>query len=157
MVRLRAGGALPEALEHRGDHLVEGEALEQVLLGREAHLGVDDAVGGEVLGALLRDALERVLRLHHADGVVERLEVEHEVLAGGALGEPRGQLGLVGGGQAGVARLPRQLDHRGRPQTAVEVVVEEHLRRPAQLLERGGRPHRLTLPPRSRTGRLRRS
>ena len=60
----------------------------QVLLGREAHLGVDDAVGGEVLGALLGHPDEGVLRLHHADGVVERLEVEHEVLPGGALGEP---------------------------------------------------------------------
>ena len=133
---------------HRLHHLVEREPLAQVLLGREPHLGVDDAVGGQVLGALLGHARERVLRLHHADGVVERLEVEHEVLPGGAFGEPAGELGLVGGGQARRSPCSRgQLDHRGRAQAAVEVVVQEHLRRPAQLVEGGRRSHRITLPP----------
>ena len=68
-------------------------------LGREADLGVDDAVGGEVLGALEGDALDRVAVLHHADGVGERLEVEHQVVALGAPVEPRGEIVDVGGGQ----------------------------------------------------------
>ena len=41
-----------EAGDHGVDHLVERQAAGQVQLGREADLGVDDAVGGEVLGAL---------------------------------------------------------------------------------------------------------
>ena len=46
-----------------------------VQLGREPDLGVDDAVGGEVLGALARDPVQRVGGLHDADGVRERLQV----------------------------------------------------------------------------------
>ena len=45
----RAGRAEPEAVEHGLDDLVEREAGLDVQLGSEAHLGVDDAVGGEVL------------------------------------------------------------------------------------------------------------
>jgi hypothetical protein len=37
---------------HGLDDLVEGEPGFEVLLGRVPHLGVDDTVGGEVLGAL---------------------------------------------------------------------------------------------------------
>ena len=55
--RVREVPAAPsaEALDHRLHHLVEREAGAQVLLRREAHLGVDDAVGGQVLRALLGD------------------------------------------------------------------------------------------------------
>ena len=75
-------GALTEPLLHRLDDLVEGEPALQVLFGSEPDLGVDDAVVGEVLGALARDARERAARLHHADGVRERLEVQDEVSSG---------------------------------------------------------------------------
>ena len=44
--------ALAEAVQHRLDDLVEGQAPLDVQLGGEADLGVDDAVGGQVLGAL---------------------------------------------------------------------------------------------------------
>ena len=45
--------ALVEARLDRLDHLVAGvRPCRQVLLGRVPHLGVDDAVGGEVLRAL---------------------------------------------------------------------------------------------------------
>ena len=60
--------------------------------GAIADLGVDDAVGGEVLGALGRDPLDRVAVLHDADRVGEGLEVEHEALAVGAAAEPRREL-----------------------------------------------------------------
>jgi hypothetical protein len=78
--------ATPEAVLHRLHHLVEGEAGLGVELGGESHLGVDDTVGGEILGALVRDAFERISMLHHPDGVGERLEVEHQVVALGARG-----------------------------------------------------------------------
>ena len=50
---------LLEALLHRSDHLVEGHPAADVLLGGVAHLGVDHAVGGQVLDALTRDAGDR--------------------------------------------------------------------------------------------------
>ena len=43
--------ALAEAGEHGVDDLFEAQPDFGVLLGRPADLGVDDAVGGEVLGA----------------------------------------------------------------------------------------------------------
>ena len=91
--------------------------------------------------------IERVLRLHHGHGVGERLEVEHEVLAGGARGEPRRQLRFVeawAGASYPVSRAS-SMTVRGT-QAAVEVVVEQHLGRPADLLDRDGLPHRLTVP-----------
>ena len=99
-------------------------------LGREPDLGVHDAVGGEVLGALGGDALDRIAVLHHADRVGEGLEVQHEVVALGAAVEPRRQLVDVGGRQLVVAELLGQLDDGRRPHTTVEVVVQQHLRRP---------------------------
>ena len=100
----------------------------------EAHLGVDDAVGGQVQGALAGDPDERVLGLHHPDGVGERLEVQPQVAAVGAGVEPGGQLVDVGGGQAVVAVLRGELDDGGGPQPPVEVVVQEDL---------GGAPQRV--------------
>ena len=132
-----AGRAAGEAVEHRLDHLVERQPGLGAQLGRHAHLGVDDAVGGQVLGALVGDPLDRVAVLHHADGVGERLEVQHEVVALGAAVEPLGELVDVGGRQAVVAVLAGQLDDRGRPQATVEVVVQQHLGRPGQQLGGG--------------------
>ena len=43
---------LVEPVLHGRDDLVEGQALVEVLLGGVAHLGVDHAVGGQVLDAL---------------------------------------------------------------------------------------------------------
>ena len=93
---------MQEALEVRIDHLVEGQAL----LGRQlrgvAHLGVGDAVGGEVLGALGGDADDRVAVLQHADRVLERLEVQLERLAIRAAAEP----GRPAPRRRSVGRLP---------------------------------------------------
>ena len=51
-----------EAGEDRLDDLVEGEAALEVQLGGEADLGVDDAVVGQVGGALGGDPFEGVAR-----------------------------------------------------------------------------------------------
>ena len=98
---------MPEALQHGLDGVVEGEAPLEAQLGGHAHLGVDDAVVGQVLGALGRDPDDGVALLHHPDGVLEGLQVEHQVAAVRALGEPAGQLVDVGGGQAGRSRARR--------------------------------------------------
>ena len=120
-----AGRTPLESGEHRLDHLVEGEPFLGAQFGGHPNLGVDDAVGGEVLGALVRDPLDRVVVLHHADRVGERLEVQHEVVALRAAVEPGGELVDVGGGQLGVAELVRELDDGGGSKATVEVIVEQ--------------------------------
>ena len=126
---LGPGGAQLEALEIGGDDLVEGEAA----LGRElrgiADLGVDDAVGRQVLGTFGGDPDDRVALLHDADRVRERFEVELQALAVGTPAEPGGELVDVRGGQAVVAELRGQVDHRGRAEPTVEMVVQERLGR----------------------------
>ena len=109
--------------------LVERQPALGRQLRRVADLGVDDAVGGEVLGALGGDPDDRVALLHDADRVGERLEVELERLAVGAAPEPRRQLVDVGRRQAVVAVLGGEVDDRRRPQAAVEMVVEQRLGR----------------------------
>src|SRR5690606_21084372 len=64
--------------------------------------------------------------------------------------EPPFQRGRVGGGQP-VPHLPGEVDHGRRPQPAVEVVVEQHLRCRADLLVRRRCHHGVTLSPRDRT------
>ena len=96
-------------------------------LGRIADLGVDDAVGREVLRALRGHAGDGVGRLHHADGVGEALEVQLQRASVGAGPEPPAELLGILGGQAAVAGLAGQLDDGGRPQPAVEMIVQQHL------------------------------
>jgi hypothetical protein len=55
--------------------LVQAQGARDVQLRGEADLGVDDAVGREVLGALRRDPVQRGSGLHDPHGVRERLEV----------------------------------------------------------------------------------
>ena len=88
----RARGAGGEALQHRGDDLVEVEAPLGVQLRGEPDLGVDDSVGRQVLGALGRDAVQRLGRLHHRDRVAERLQVPLQRAAVSGTEEPLGEL-----------------------------------------------------------------
>jgi hypothetical protein len=128
---LPQGGRPPRARgepgQHRLDHGVERQAALQVLLGREPDLGVDDAVGREVLGALGRHPHEGVRGLHDGDGVVEGLQVPFERARVGGLHEPLPELAGVGGGQ-GMVDVGGQLDDGRRTQPAVEVVVQQRLR-----------------------------
>ena len=132
MVRPSAAGrllAVGEAGEHRVDDRVQRQPAVDVQLGREPDLGVDDGVGGEVLDALEGHPVQRLGGLHDPDGVRERLQIAHQrsAVRGGA--EERRQLVDVGGGQLVVADLVGQLQHRRRPQPAVEVVVQQRLGR----------------------------
>ena len=102
--------------------------LVDVLLGGVADLGVDDAVGGQVLDALAGDPGDGRAGLHHGDGVVEGLEVAHQRAGVGRLDEPAAQRLRVGGREL-VADLGGELDDRLRPQPTVEVVVQQDLGR----------------------------
>ena len=130
--------ALVEPLLDGGHDLVEGQPLGDVLLGRVAHLGVHDAVGGQVLHALAGDPGQRRGGLHHRDRVVERLEVALQRAGVGGLGEPAAERLGVGRGQL-VADLGGEVDDRLRPEPAVEVVVEQHLGRAQDLVASGSR------------------
>ena len=85
-----AASRLPcgEAVDHRLDDVLDREALGRRQLRREAHLGVHDAVGGQVEGALAGHPVDRLGPLHHADGVRERLQVLHQRPGVGRLPEP---------------------------------------------------------------------
>ena len=103
--------------------------------GAIPHLGVHDAIGRQVLGALGRDPLDRIARLHDRDRVPESLEIELERLPVGAAREPCRQLVGIGRRQVAIADLGRELDHAARPKPAVEMVVEQHLGCAARELE----------------------
>ena len=107
-------------------------------LGGETDLGVHDAVLGQVRHALPGDALERLRRLHHGDRVGEALEVADKVQARLLRHERAPELRGVDGREASIAGGGGQFDQRFGPQAAVEVVVEEHLRRSPDLIEAGG-------------------
>ena len=93
MVMGRAGrrggiGAALEAAQPGLHHLVQGQPALRGQLGRVAHLGVHDAVRGQVLGALGGHPLDGLGRLHHADRVREPVEVQLQALAVRTLAEP---------------------------------------------------------------------
>ena len=107
----RVDHALLEAGPHRGHDLVESEPRGDVLLGGVADLGVDDPVGRQVGDALARHALDGGLRLHHRDGVVERLEIAHQRAGVGRLREPSAEtVGVIRGED--VTDLVGELEHR---------------------------------------------
>ena len=107
-------------------------------LGRKTHLGVDHAVGRQVLGALGRDPDQRLPGLHHRHGVAEGLEVQLEpaALRGG-----RSHSARPAASSAGSRRYPPggQLDDGLRAQPTVEVIVQQHFGSAADLL--GGQRH----------------
>ena len=139
------GAAAPESLQHRVHDLVEAEPAGDVQLRGEPHLGIDDAVGGEILRALGRHPDQRIPGLHHADRVLECLQVKLQLPAARDGGHPPGQLADVVGGQPLVAGLAGQLHDGLRPQPAIEVIVQQHLGDRAELLDRQGHASIITL------------
>ena len=129
----------PESLEIGLRDLVE----RQPALGRElrsvADLGVHDAISCKILGALGGDPDDRVALLEDPDRMGERLEIELEGLAVGAASHPGRELVGIGRRQIVVPELAGEIHDRPWPQAAVEMVVEERLRRP---VDRLGREHR---------------
>ncbi len=120
--------ALAEPLEHGLDDLVEAQTAFGVQLGGEPDLGVGHPVGGQVLGALGGHPAQRVRGLHDPDRVPERVQVDLQVTAVRALGQPLGQVLYVVAGQVPVPRLRRQLEDGLRAQATVQVIVQQDLR-----------------------------
>ena len=71
------GGAFPllESIEHSINNLIQAQAAVGMQLGCEAHLGVDDPIGCQILGTLTCNAGQRLRCLRDTDGVLEGLEV----------------------------------------------------------------------------------
>ncbi len=132
----RPGLPLTEAGVDGLDDVLEGQPLDEVLLGGVTALGVDHPVSGEVLDALARDPVQSLRRLHHGEGVVERLEVARQGAGVGTVAEPGSQALRFGGREAVVADVGRQVEDRRRTQSPVEVVVQQHLRGRDRLLRR---------------------
>ena len=132
----RTLGSDREAVDHRADDIVEPELSLGVQLGGEPDLGVHDAVGRQVLGALSRDPHQRLARLHHRKRVVETLEVQHQVLLVRTRHEPLRELADILRRQTGVAARIRELDHGRGAHPAVEVIVQQRLGRPHEGVER---------------------
>ena len=83
---------------------------------------------GEVLDGLDARPTKCVGVLEHPDGVGEGLQVQLQVAAVRAPADQRGELVGVLAGQCRVPVLVGQLHDGGRAETAVEVVVQQHLR-----------------------------
>src|SRR6266702_1340535 len=94
---------------------------------REPDLSVDHPVGRQVLGALRGHPPQRVRGLHDRDRVPERVQVNFQVTAVRALGEPLGQFFYVVTGQVGVTSLAGQFEDGPRSQAAVQMIVQQHL------------------------------
>ena len=134
---LAAGGllAVGEAGQHRVDHRVQRQPAVDVQFRGEPDLGVHHVVGGQVFDALVGHPVQRLRRLHHPDGVRERLQVplERSAVRGGP--EERRQAVDIGGRQVLVAGLLGEVEDGGGAQSAVEVVVQQRLGRPPDRVE----------------------
>ena len=103
------------------------QSLASVEDGREPRLDVHHAVPVHVLDHFVGDPLEGLLGLHHATGVRESFQVQRQTATLCAAVKPPGQLASVGCRKRLVVLIPGKLDRRLRPQTPVEMVVQEDL------------------------------
>ena len=108
------------------DHRLQREPSLLVQLRSEADLRVHHPVGGEIDDGLVGDPFDVLGGLHHRQGVLERRQVLQQVGGLCAAGEPRLQCVGVGLGECPADRVG-QLHDRGDPQTAVEMIVQQHL------------------------------
>ena len=128
--------AVREAGLHGVDDLVEREPRGDVLLGRVPDLGVHHAVSGEVLpthSAARRSATQA--GLHDRDGVGRTSPaVQHQRAVSRRCREPLARAARPPAARCG---RPRRRARRSSPAAApVEVVVQQHLRRPQDLVPR---------------------
>ena len=103
-----------------------------MLLRCPTGLTVDHAIGREILDELAGDAAQLGWRLHDRDRVVERFQVPDERARIGGLGEPPTKIIRIRGGKL-VPNLRRQLRHSVGPQATVEMIMQGHLGKGAQL------------------------
>ena len=118
--------AAPEPVGDGADDRLERQPVVLVQLGGEPHLGIDDAIVGQVERRLGSDAFDVGLGLHDGQRVLERGQVLQQVLAVGARREPGLQRVGIGLGQR-PTDLVGQLEHGRHPQPTVEMVVQQRL------------------------------
>ena len=123
-VRVAPGPGQPS--KGRLDDVEPIEAAHGAQAGVEANLRIDHPIGGQVRRGLVGDAFDRLCGLHHRHRVDKGFEVPLEG-TGTALVEPSTQGVDIGCGEY-VATPIREFQHRFRPQTPVEMVVEHHQR-----------------------------
>ncbi len=119
--------AVPSATADQ--HVVHRQPALEVQARRPAHLGVRDAVGGQVLDQLGRRAAQRAGSLEQGDRQVEVGEQLGLVAAADRRHHPRPCLGR----RQWQADLGGQLDRGGRAQRTVQVLVQLRLGQRAQI------------------------
>lgn len=122
--RLLAGG---EARQNGVDDVVERQPAADVQLRREPHLGIDHRIGGQVLRAFEGDPIQGLGSLHHRHRVRKRFQVALQRAAVRLGAKPTCQRVDVSCRQVVVSDLPGNVQHGGRPQPAVEVIVQQRL------------------------------
>ena len=111
------------------------EPLPPAQPGAVAHLEIADVVARRVLHHLVGDPLDRLGALEQRDGVLEPLEIVLEI---GRVVHQHEPAELHSGPVSGSANpaCAGQLDHRLRPERAVEMGVQLRLGQPADQLTR---------------------
>ena len=93
--------------------------------GSKASLKIDNSLPTQVFGLFVGHALQRLLGLHHRDGVREPLQIFRQTALIGAAKKPLGKfLGIVGW-KIRVFCVSRQFNHSLRPQHAIQMLVQE--------------------------------
>jgi len=124
--------AVAEACVHGLDHVLEGEPVDKVLLGRVAHLGIDHPIRRQVLYALAGNTVKAVDGLHDGQRLVECLEIALERPGVCAVTEPGAERIGVVSRKPLVANGFGELEDCLWAQSAIEVVMQERLRDTAQ-------------------------
>src|SRR5438876_3053615 len=88
---------------------------------------MDHAVAAYVFRLFMSYSFERLLALHHGDGVRKAFQVFRQASLVCPLVEPTCQAFRILGGKLAVFRASSQLNYRSRPQDAVQVFVQENL------------------------------
>ena len=99
---------------------------------RKTSFEVNDSVFFRVFGLFIGDALQRLLPLHHGDRMYKAFQVLGQASLVSSLVEPPGQRRGILGGKLRVLRVSRQLHNCLGTQHAVQVLVQQDLRKGPQ-------------------------
>ena len=127
------------------NHLLQRQPVDQMLFGGITHLGIDHSVCGKILHALAGNPVQGIRGLHDRQRLLERLQVTHQRTRAGAVREPGPERVCILCRKSLVANGLGELDDRLRAQSAVEVIVQQRLRRTSKDVVGG---HTVTVAPR---------
>src|SRR5258708_8455815 len=112
-----------QACEHGGDNLLVAQSFPSVKNWGKASLKIDHAVPAQVFGLFIGYSFERLLGLHHRDGVRKAFQIFWKASLVGSLAEPARQVFRIFGRELAVFCALRQLNYSFRSQNAVKVFV----------------------------------